>query len=155
MTRCEVTVLYEGRSEVGAPPAAVWPVLLDVNQLAALLPGVQQVTQVNDTTFEGVIVAAVGPISGRFTLRGQIVEAVEPSLLRVHVPGTDSVTKSILTSDVRLALTPVGADSTDLAYRSQVDVKGRMALLGDLVLRATATVMVDEFIRRLKARVEA
>ena len=37
----------------------------------------------------------------------------------------------------------------------KVDVKGRMALLGDLVLLATATVMVDEFIRRLKARVEA
>lgn len=148
-------MLYEGHSEVGAPPAAVWPVLLDVNQLAALLPGVQQVTQVDDATFDGVIVAAVGPISGQFTLRGQIVEAVEPSLLRVHASGTDSVTKSTLTSDVQLVLTPAGPQATDLAYRSQVDVKGRMALLGDLVLRATATVMVDEFIRRLKARVEA
>ena len=38
-------MLYEGRSDLQAAPAAVWPLLLDVNQLAALLPGVQEVVQ--------------------------------------------------------------------------------------------------------------
>ena len=34
-------------------------------------------------------------------------------------------------------------------YRADVQIKGRLAILGDMVLRATATLILKEFARRL------
>jgi hypothetical protein len=34
-------------------------------------------------------------------------------------------------------------------YRADVKIKGRLAILGDMILRATATLILQEFSRRL------
>jgi len=34
-------------------------------------------------------------------------------------------------------------------YKADVKIKGRLAILGDMVLRATATLILQEFARRL------
>jgi carbon monoxide dehydrogenase subunit G len=34
-------------------------------------------------------------------------------------------------------------------YKADVKIKGRLAILGDMVLRATATLILQEFTRRL------
>ena len=38
---------------------------------------------------------------------------------------------------------------TQMEYRADVKIKGRLAILGDMVLRATATLILQEFARRL------
>jgi carbon monoxide dehydrogenase subunit G len=42
-----------------------------------------------------------------------------------------------------------------LGYRVNVTVGGRLAILGEMVLRATAGVMIGELVRCLRARLEA
>jgi carbon monoxide dehydrogenase subunit G len=37
-----------------------------------------------------------------------------------------------------------------MEYRADVKIKGRLAILGDMVLRATATLILQEFARRLR-----
>jgi len=83
------------------------------------------------------------------------VDAVPPHRMTAMVEGTDSVTKSIMVSDVRLTLDETGPLETALAYHTTVDIRGRLAILGDMVLRATAAVMLEEFTKRLKERVDA
>lgn len=146
---------FEGRATLGAPVQRVWDTLLDVNELAGCLSGVEEVQQVDADTFDGVIRASVGPISGKFDLRARITDRQPLRQLTVLVTGTDSVTKSTLTQRVVLSLTPQGDASTELAHQAEVDIKGRLALLGDMVLRATAAVMLDEFTKRLRTKVEA
>jgi hypothetical protein len=34
-------------------------------------------------------------------------------------------------------------------YKAEIKIKGRLAILGDMVLRATATLILQEFTRRL------
>ncbi len=148
-------MIIEGKATLPAPAPAVWATLLDVQELAACLAGVEEVRQIDDHTFEGAIRASVGPISGHFALRAQIVDAQPPRSLSVHVAGTDSVTHSTMTNDVTLTLTPLSPDATELAHHATVEIKGRLALLGDMVLRATASVMLDDFAKRLGERVAA
>jgi len=119
------------------------------------MPGVDQVTLVDDRTFDGTIEARVGPISGTFTFRAHIVESNPPTQLKAEVEGTDSVTKSKLRMDVTMDLEPIGAAATTLAYRAVVDVHGRLAILGDMVLRATAALILEEFTKRLCAQLAA
>lgn len=148
-------MILEGSVSVPAPASAVYDFLLDVDRFAACLPGVGEVTRIDDRTFDGTIAASVGPISGTFSFRARIVESNPPREMAAKVEGTDSVTKSTLNADMAMTLDPVSADQTELAYRATVDVHGRLAILGDMVLRATATLLVEEFTQRLKEHIHA
>jgi carbon monoxide dehydrogenase subunit G len=143
---------FEGTSVLPGAPAAVWPVLLDVEQFSACMPGVEDVVQLDERSFTGTIRASVGPISGHFAFRSEIVDSDPARSLTVRVAGTDSVTHSDMTADVLLTLAPTGAAETEMGYRATIDVSGRLALLGDMVLRATAALMLEEFTKRLRAR---
>jgi carbon monoxide dehydrogenase subunit G len=140
---------------VDAPAQEVWDFLLDVNRSSACMPGVGQVTLIDDRTFDGSINASVGPIAGKFSFRARIVEADPPRELKAEVEGTDSVTKSTLRMDITMNLKPEDMATTELAYQAVVNIRGRLAILGDMVLRATATLILDEFARRLRAELAA
>ena len=49
------------------------------------MPGVEAVTPIDDRTFDGVIAASVGPISGTFSFRAEIVESDPPREMRAVV----------------------------------------------------------------------
>ena len=148
-----------------APPQAVWSLLLDVDRFAACIPGIEQVRPIDDRTFDGTILASVGPMSGTFGFRARILEAEPLRALAAHVDGTDSVTRSTVAADMRMTLSPVAdgpteptertepsepTERTELAYHLTVDVHGRLAIVGDMILRATASVMLQEFAARLR-----
>ncbi len=145
---------FHGTIPFEAPAGQVWQTLLDVNQVAHCIPGLVSATQIDERTFEGTIEATVGPISGRFSFRAEIVESAPPSELLARIEGVDSVTKSRISGDTTVTLMPLDAARSELSYRSSVNVKGRLAILGELVLRATAAVMLDEIGQRLRRQVE-
>lgn len=147
-------MILEDRVTINAPAAKVWDFLLDPNCIAASMPGVENVTQIDERTFDAAITASVGPISGKFTFRARIVESHPPTEMTAEIEGIDSVTKSPLHASMAMTLDPVGPETTTLAYRATVEVKGRLAILGEMVLRATASLMAEEFARRLRAELE-
>ena len=145
----------EGKFEVGVSPAEAWEFLMDINQFASCLPGLEQVTQIDERTFDGVVSATVGPISGKFTFRSTILESTPASEMVVQTDGTDSVTRSAISAKLTVKLTEVIEKRTELGYHADIEIKGRLAILGDMVLRATSALMLEEFARRLRTRLEA
>jgi carbon monoxide dehydrogenase subunit G len=147
-------VRLNGSIEVAAPPADVWAAIIDPTELAACVPGVRDVRQVDDRTFEGRISAAVGPVEGDFSFTSVLTEVEFPDRLVVAVEGTDSVTKSRLVADVHASVAEPSPGRTDLRYDAVITVKGRMAILGEMVLRATAGVIIGQVTRCLRGRLE-
>src|SRR4029453_15736227 len=88
-------------------------------------------------------------ISGKFTFRATIVESQPPDQMVVRTEGTDSVTKSIVNADMTVDLRRLTDNKTQMDYKADVKITGRLAILGDMVLRATATLILQEFTRRL------
>ncbi len=146
---------FEDKILLDAPRPKVWDLLLDVNRFAACMPGVDQVAQIDDRTFDGVIQASVGPMTGTFSFRARIVESDPPRQLNARIEGTDSVTKSTLTADMAMLLEAPAGDTTELTYRASVDIKGRLAILGDMVLRATASLLLADFGKRLRQQLQS
>ena len=143
-----------GRIPVAAPPDAVWALMLDPLTLAACVPGVRDVRAVDERTFTGSITAAVGPMNGEFSFTSVITRAAFPDALEVTMQGVDSVTKSRLEAVVTASVAESSPGATELAYAADVAVKGRLAILGEMVLRATATMMIGQVTRCLRARLE-
>ncbi len=144
----------EGKFDVGVSPAEAWEFLMDINQFASCLPGLEQVTQIDERTFDGVVSATVGPISGKFTFRSTILESTPASEMVVQTDGTDSVTRSAVSAKLTVKLTEVIEKRTELGYHADIEIKGRLAILGDMVLRATSALMLEEFARRLRTKLE-
>ncbi|HSL77394.1 MAG TPA: SRPBCC domain-containing protein [Candidatus Limnocylindrales bacterium] len=145
----------EGTIDIAASPEAIWAVIIDPRDLAACVPGVGDVRQLDDRTFEGSVRAAVGPIDGDFSFRSVISQMTSPNDLIVDVEGTDSVTRSRVVAHIEAGLTSTSDDSTTLAYRATITTKGRLAIIGDMVLRATAGVMIGQVTKCLRSRLEA
>jgi carbon monoxide dehydrogenase subunit G len=147
-------VLLRDKTVIRCPRVEVWEFLLDPDRFASCIPGVEQVRRVDDRTFDGTILASVGPISGSFDFRARIVESTPPSELAATITGTDSVTKSTMTTDTTVRLTEADGGQTELDYQAQIEIGGRMAILGDMVVRATATLLVEEFMKRVREQLE-
>ena len=147
-------MIFEGKIEVGVERQKAWDFLLDINQFASCMPGLENVTEVDDRSFDGVIGATVGPISGKFSFRSTILNITSPREMVVQTVGTDSVTKSKVKVDVTGSLNQPEEKKTELNYHAEVKIEGRLAILGDMVLRATAALILDEFSRRLRQKLE-
>jgi 2-furoyl-CoA dehydrogenase large subunit len=148
-------VRLEGTIDIAAPAEAVWALMIDPRDLAACVPGVSDVRQVDDRTFEGSVRASVGPVEGDFAFRSVLAEMTYPDELIVDVEGTDSVTRSRVVAHIEAGLRSTTDESTTLAYRATITTKGRLAIIGDMVLRATAGVMIGQVTRCLRSRLEA
>jgi carbon monoxide dehydrogenase subunit G len=55
---------------------------------------------------------------------------------------------------VVVALVASSAAATELTYQADIRVKGRLAILGEMVLRATAGMMIGEVTRCLRSQLE-
>ncbi len=130
------------------PVAAKQP--SDLGQQVPNDGGIDEVKQIDDKTFDGIISATVGPISGKFNFRSTIVESRPPEQMVVRTEGTDSVTKSTVNADMTVDLHSISDAKSQMDYQADVKIKGRLAILGDMVLRATATLILQEFTRRLR-----
>ncbi len=67
----------------------------------------------------------------------------------VHTEGMDTVTKSTVNADMTVDLQRISETKSRMNYKADVKIKGRLGILGDMVLRATATLILQEFTRRL------
>jgi uncharacterized protein len=142
-------MIFDGKIDLDVPVQKAWEFLIDINKFSTCLPGIDEVKQIDDKTFDGVISATVGPISGQFNFRSTILESRPPEQMVVQTVGTDSVTKSTVNADMTVDLHSISNTKSQMDYKADVKIKGRLAILGDMVLRATATLILQEFIRRL------
>ncbi len=148
-----------GTIRIAAPSRAVWDMIVTPASLATCVPGVRDIRQVDERTFEGTISVAVGPMDGDFPFSAVLERTDYPDGLVVRLIGTDTVTRSRLEASIRAAVAPTDAPpaqpaGTELAYDAVVNVKGRLAILGEMVLRATASLMIDHATRCLRDRLE-
>jgi carbon monoxide dehydrogenase subunit G len=143
-------MIFDGKIDLEVPVEKAWDFLIDINKFSTCLPGIDEVKQIDDKTFDGVISATVGPISGKFNFRSTILESRPPEQMVVHTEGTDSVTKSTVNADMTVDLRSISETKSQMDYRADVKIQGRLGILGDMVLRATATLILQEFTRRLR-----
>ena len=142
-------MILDGKIDLDVPTEKAWDFLIDINKFSTCLPGIDEVTQIDDKTLDGIISATVGPISGKFTFRSTILESKPPAQMVVRTEGTDSVTKSRVEADMTVDLHRISESKSQMDYQANVKITGRLAILGDMVLRATATLILQEFTRRL------
>src|SRR6185295_6417690 len=111
-------MILDGKIDLDVSVAKAWDFLIDINKFSTCLPGIDEIRQIDDKTFEGLISAAVGPISGKFNFRSTIVDSNPPEQMIVKTQGTDSVTKSTVNADMTVDLHKLSDIKTQMDYKA-------------------------------------
>ena len=132
----------------------VWRLLRDTPRLAALLPGVESVTPLDEAGVEAYQAKAndkIGPFKVTLNLEIRVAETRELSLLRAALKGSDSIGLNRITGSMKVILSPA-APVTHMRFEADIEILGKLATLGAAPIRRRVTEKFAEFAQNIQAQ---
>ncbi len=138
-------------AQIPVPREPLWNFLMDVPKVAKSLPGVESVSQIDDTTYEGKLKVRVGPIV--LNLQGKIfMEEKDKQNWRaaLRAEAKDRMAAGAVNGKTRMVLKEVGVDQTELSVETDVNILGKIGEFGQPIIRKKADSMLKEFVDNIK-----
>ena len=143
-------MIFEHTITVDAPSDEVAAFLADVPKVAACVPGVGDVSLVGDDEYEGRLRVRLGPVG--FSLTGQAqVQSDEDGTMRARGGGRDRRIGAGVDATIEARVEPLGAGESEVRVTADVQFSGRLAELGQPLIRRKADAMVRDFARNMQA----
>ena len=142
----------EGSHTFDAPRDVVWPMLLDPEVLAQILPGCEHLEQVGDNRFEGALEIKIGPVQGTFDGIITLSDIVEPESATIVISGEGA--PGFVNGTGRLRLEAAG-DQSILHYEGDAQIGGRLAAVGQRLIDASTKAIIRTGLEGLDAQVAA
>lgn len=133
----------EGSQELAATPAEVWQALFDRDILEQAIPGCESLEQNSETSFSAVVKLKIGPVSARFKGNVELSDIVPGASCTLSGKGSGGIA-GFAKGDARVTLTSEGNVAT-LDYKADVTVGGKLAALGNRLIKSTAQKLTAEF----------
>ena len=142
----------EGSYPFAAPRDVVWPILLDPEVLANVMPGCEALETVGENQYHGILKIKVGPVQGKF--QGDIVLAdiTSPESCNISVNGKGAPGFVKGSGSLRLE---ADGDMTTLHYSGDAQVGGRLASVGQRLLDTSANAIIRQSLEGLGQQVQA
>jgi carbon monoxide dehydrogenase subunit G len=138
----------QGTVTVNAPQERVWQVLIDPVQLCKVIPGCEQARQLDATHYEAVLSVKVQFMTIRSRAKGTLLEADAPRHLVGELVGEPTSMAGAFRARVTIDLTPVN-DATSIRYAMDLTLLGRLASLGEAMVRSTSQQLTRQFAENL------
>lgn len=137
--------------QVAATPDEIWAFFAEPEQVARCLPGVEDVTVIDDDNVDVRVTQSVGPMSATFDARVRVTERIENQQIRFTATGRSvrgAVGNVRAENLVRLA----GANGqTTVTVDGDVALAGTLGSVGQKVVAGQAGRITEEFARNLQA----
>ena len=144
-------MILEGHFSIPASQERVWAAIWDVPTLASWVPGCTSAEQLGEDTYRVHLEQQVSFLRAAFDLRLWVLERKAPERVVLKAEGEDRR----IASNVRIAsvvsLIPLGTDETELRYRHDLSVFGKLGALGFPIIQRKAKESEVEFARRARA----
>ena len=139
-----------GRAKVSASPQAIWDLLMDPEQLAAIIPGAHGVSRPSEDRFSADVTLGVGPVKGRYKVDVALSELDPPSSALLTGRAAGALGMGEGTGRVSLTALPDGG--TEIAYEYDARVGGKVASVGGRLLDGAARIVIGQFFTALGRR---
>jgi uncharacterized protein len=134
----------------------LWEFLMDVPKVAKSLPGVETVTKIDDTTYEGALTVRVGPI--KLNLQGKIIveeQSKENWRAALRAEAKDRMAAGAVSGKTNMVLKELGPNQTELLVETDVNILGKIGEFGQPIIRKKADSMLKEFVENIKKQLTA
>ena len=139
-----------GSVTVNATQEQVWRVLIDPQQFCKVMPGCEQVRQIDETHYEAVVSVKVQFMTVRSKAKGTLVEAIAPRHMVGELVGEPSSMAGAFRARVTIDLVPQG-NGTTVRYAMSLTMLGRLANLGEVMVRSTSQHLSRQFAQNIAA----
>lgn len=138
-------MIIQGSFTIDASRNEVWDLFMDPRQLAGCVPGCGNIALVTPTQYEADMTVKVQFMTIKFKASGHLKEAVQGEQIDVEMTGKPMALAGLFRS--RLTVRLVGADGnrTEVQYEMDLQMTGRLASLGEILMRGTIQKSADEF----------
>ena len=142
------TFTFEG------PRTRVWEILQDPEVLAKALPGTKTLTQIAEDRYQGVMKVSIGPVNAaEFAIDVELKDKVPPQSFSMLIDGKGNVGFTKGTATVILEEQP--GPLTVMTYNSDVQIGGRIAVVGGRLLESVGKMMARQALEALNAELKA
>ncbi len=148
-------MLVEGKFSVAAPRAAVWAAITDPTLMVACIPGCEQIETIDPTHYKATLAVEVGPIKARFNLVVEVTRETPPESVASITRGEEGTRASMLSAENLVALAEVAPAETEVSYRSEVSITGRLGRFGLGIMKKKAETLGAQFAERFRAKLLA
>jgi uncharacterized protein len=138
---------------ITASRETVWDFLMDMENIAHCLPGVQDVRQVDAETYDGTLRIKMGPIA--LALQGTItVEAKDRAQWHgaMRAEAKDRKLGGGVRARLGMDLLEKGAAETEMRVTLEAHVLGKIGEFGQPVMRKRADAMLQDFSHQVSER---
>ena len=129
----------------------LWNFLMDVPKVAKSLPGVESVSKIDDTTYQGALTVRVGPIKlnlqGKIILEEQNKQAWRAAL---RAEAKDRMAAGAVNGKTTMSLKEISANLTELVVDTDVNILGKIGEFGQPIIRKKADSMLKELVDNIK-----
>jgi len=136
--------------DVNVPAQRLFDLLLDPNVLGAWIPGCEQVKKISENEYESIIKTKVGIIATKFRVKSIITDIIPPTMIRTKGEGRELRGLGHFKQKTEIVLRELSEAKTEVSYRSDVSIVGRLATFGERVMRAKAKELGKEFAEAIK-----
>ena len=137
-------------SVVPASREAIWALVMDIPKAASCIPGLKDITQDGETSYQATLQARVGPmgmnLSGVITVLSQDAESGEAHFL---VEANDRRVGGGVKTNMSMKITAKSPTETELEIVADTTFMGRLGELGQPLIRRKARNTLEEFSKNL------
>ena len=148
-------MLIEEKFTIKAPIQNAWDFITNPERLASCFPGCEQVQAIDEKTFRCVVKQKIAGISATFKLSISLTATNPPYHIESIVKGEDMGKSGAVTQKNILDLKKIGSDETEICYRSDLAVVGRIAIFGERIIKAKAKQIAQQFVCSLKGKLQS
>ena len=140
---------------IDTPIQKLYNFLLDAKTVGSCIPGCESVEIIGENEYDSIIKTKVGIISVKFKVRTRISETVPFSLIRTIGHGKELRNLGQFKQKTEITLKELSENETEVTYKAEVSIVGRLATFGDRIMKSKAKTMGEEFVDSVKTKLYA
>ncbi|MTI17735.1 carbon monoxide dehydrogenase [Rhodobacteraceae bacterium RKSG542] len=142
-----------GEHIIPANREAVWAALNDAGVLQACIPGCEEVVKSSDTELSAKVRLKIGPVKARFSGDVTLSDIVAPETYVISGKGNGGVA-GFAKGGARVHLEDLGDEGTKLTYEVEAAIGGKLAQLGQRLIKSTSEKLAAQFFDSFAAQFE-
>ena len=139
---------FEHRVEIAAPQSTVREFLDDVPRSARCLPGLEEIQAAGDGWYDGRVALKLGPMGFHIAGKARLEHDSERWTLKGE--GRDRRVGAGVIATVEAHLNDLSSAGTEVLISADVQFSGRLAELGQPLIKRKADAMVKEYAANLQ-----
>ena len=142
------------RFVVNAAPDDVWDLLWDLPRVAQCLPGCEGIEMIDGEHYRARMHQKVGMFSVSIPLDLEIAGVEHGKRVELKGGGKDRMGNTLRVSNLAMELKNISDSETEISYLMDFALYGKLATLGNSMVKRKAEEMRMEFTRRIRVELE-